>query len=122
MDKRPRQISRREFAKYSASVLAVPPVMLTWPGAVVASEGHKIASSSGFCSPAGWDRAYEARWGLLGTQSRAQIEKVIHAANGIYDDSSGVFSWIVHYWLRAWVRMADWTGDTKYLDTGVSFI
>ncbi len=90
--------------------------------AVAASKGAVINPRSGFCSAGDWDRAYENRWGLLGTHSRSQIEFIVHADNGVYDDSEGVFAWIAHYWLRAWAQMADWTGDEKYLHAGMSFI
>lgn len=69
-----------------------------------------------------WNAAYEARWGPLGPQSKAQIANVLHDKNGRYDDSEGVFAWVVSYWLRAWVGMAKLTGDRAYMDTSVSFI
>ena len=72
--------------------------------------------------PAAWDAAYETRWGRLGPQTRRQIDLVLHNKNGYYDDSNGVFAWIVHYWIRAWVAMAELTGDRKYMDCCVSFI
>ena len=69
-----------------------------------------------------WDAAFVSRWGLLGYQSRDQIETMIHAKNGVYDDTNGVFAWIVHYWIRAWVTMAKLTGDRKYMQACVSVI
>lgn len=69
-----------------------------------------------------WDRVYTRHWGPLGRQTRAQIQTIVHAVNGVYDDRGGVFAWIVHYWIRAWVVMADLTGRSKYMDMCVSFI
>ncbi len=81
-----------------------------------------IDPQSGICSPVDWDEVFINRWGMLGRQSRDQINYTIHAKNGVYDDSDGVFAWIVHYWLRAWAKMADLTGEEKYLHAGMSFI
>ena len=75
-----------------------------------------------FRTPKDWDRVYSWNWGRLGRQTPKQIHLVVHAVNGVYDDRDGVFAWIVHYWLRAWVVMADLTGKAKYLDMCVSFI
>ena len=69
-----------------------------------------------------WDAVYEARWGPLGRQTREQIADVLHDKGGQYDDSDAVFAWIVHYWIRAWVKMAQLTGRTTYMDTCVDFI
>jgi len=72
--------------------------------------------------PSRWNATYEARWGPLGHQTQQQIANVLHDKNGLYDDSDGVFAWIVHYWIRAWVKMAHLTGRTIYMDTCVDFI
>lgn len=71
---------------------------------------------------ADWDRIYERNWGPLGPHARDQIDIIIHAKDGLYDDSEAVFAWIVHYWLRAFVVMADLTGAARYMDSAVSFI
>lgn len=88
----------------------------TWPGC-----GLDL-SRAAFQNPDDWDRVYAKNWGPLGRQTKAQINNVVHAIGGTYDDRDGVFAWIVHYWIRAWIAMADLTGQTKYMDMCVSFI
>ena len=111
-------ITKRRFLHGSGAVLGSAVLSRIQIGSASAATGQR----GGFCDAIDWDNAYESRWGLLGTQSRDRIENIIHAKNGVYDDSEGVFAWLGHYWLRAWAQMADWSGDEKYLHTGMSFI
>ncbi len=87
-----------------------------WPGCALDLSRAPVRT------PADWDRIYERYWGPLGSHGRDQIDNIIHAKNGVYDDSEAVFAWIVHYWLRAFVVMADLTGEARYMDSAVSFI
>ncbi|MFQ5625222.1 MAG: hypothetical protein ACE5FM_01035 [Methyloligellaceae bacterium] len=79
-------------------------------------------SHAAFRTPADWDRIYAKFWGSLGPQTKTQIDTVIHNIAGVYDDRDAEFAWIVHYWIRAWIVMADLTGQSKYMDMCVSFI
>ncbi|MCH7908919.1 MAG: hypothetical protein IIB38_04815 [Candidatus Hydrogenedentes bacterium] len=88
----------------------------TWPGC-----GLDL-SRAAFRNPADWDRVYTKYWGPPGPQTTAQIDTVIHNIGGVYDDRNAEFAWIVHYWIRAWIVMADLTGQSKYMEMCVSFI
>lgn len=83
---------------------------------------NRIHAETGFSTPDEWRNIYEKRWGRIGTQPKSAIEFVVHAKGGLYDDQQSPFAWIVHYWLRAWIKLADMTGDEKYLLTGISYI
>jgi len=115
------KLTRRQLIQSSTASA----IGLTAP-AIIMTEGVKAAAliklETGFATPEDWRNQYEARWGRVGSQTRADIEFVVHAKDGVYDDQHGPFAWIVHYWLRAWVKMADLTGDEKYLIMGMSFI
>lgn len=56
---------------------------------------------------AAWDAKFSARYG-------SQLPGL--------DGSDETFAWHGHYWLRAYVSMADTFGDTKYLDWAVKSI
>jgi len=118
---------RRRFLGWALGAAATLPAMHAtaakggfrsdpWPGC------NLDLSRAQFRSAADWNRVYEKFWGPIGRQSDAQMHAVVHAVDGVYDDSDGPFAWIVHYWIRAWVTMADLTGDTRYMDMCVSFI
>lgn len=118
---------RRQFISgaVSAAAVSLPVSSLAaqtafrhdpWPGCALDLSGAE------FRSAADWNRIYNKFWGPLGRQSADRMETTVHAVNGIYDDSDGPFAWIVHYWIRAWVTMANLTGDTRYMDMCVSFI
>jgi len=120
------QVSRRALLTGLAAATALGPSGLGARAATVAARGRPPCGlglgAGGFRSSRDWDAVFTARWGALGPQSRRQIETMIHAKNGRYDDSDGVFAWIVHYWIRAWVAMARLTGERKYLQACVSLI
>ncbi|MEM8812863.1 MAG: hypothetical protein AAGF59_09615 [Pseudomonadota bacterium] len=78
-------------------------------------------SRSAIRSPQEWNAVYERNWGPLGVQSDEQVRKVLHAEEG-YDDRHGVFAWVVHPWIRAFVALAESTGNPVYLETAWSFI
>ena len=117
------KIARRNFltGTMALTVTGMPVAGSTWT-ASHALAAPRISKKSGFHSPEAWAREYELRWGPLGPQSRSQIEQVVGATGGVYDDRGGVLAWIVHYWLRAWSRMAELTGQEKYLETAISFV
>jgi len=58
-----------------------------------------------------WDSAFERHF------SEVRPELDVTDAN-----DNDRFAWNGHYWLRAYLRMADMTGDTKYLDWTVELI
>lgn len=61
--------------------------------------------------PEDWESQYKARY--------AKAEPFLDTTNG-NDDRK--FAWDAQYWLRAYVSMADVTGDTVYLDRAVRLI
>ena len=58
-----------------------------------------------------WDAAFKSRYG----DSRPLLD--IMRAN-----EAGEFAWQAHYWIRAYVSMAQASGETKYLDDAVALI
>ncbi len=122
-----RRFDRRSVLSGSIAVAgaALPSALLPRAAAATRNPATNCdldLSSAAIDSAAEWDAAYESRWGRLGPQSRRQIDVMVHNKDGVYDDSDGVFAWIVRYWIRAWVAMADLTGNRKYTDCCVSCI
>ncbi|MCH8809731.1 MAG: hypothetical protein IH993_07870, partial [Proteobacteria bacterium] len=80
-------------------------------------------SASAFKTADDWETFYESKWGPLGPQTPAQIDKLANNAKaGVYDDAPGHLAWHTHYWIRSWVILAEVTGRMDYLDTCVSMI
>ncbi len=58
-----------------------------------------------------WDVAFQSQYGTS--------DPMLNITNA---NEKGMFSWRAHYWVRAYVSMAQTYGDTKYLDKAVTLI
>ncbi|MBB4304796.1 hypothetical protein GGD81_003860 [Rhodobium orientis] len=113
-------ITRRHLLRSAAAAAVLP-------SAVPARAARKAVcgidlSRAAFNSVSDWDSVFEARWGPLGTIGKSRILEWIGARDGVYDDRDGVLAWILGYWVRAFVTMADLTGAPRHMDAAASLI